>query len=65
VAFTFARFGLVAVTPLVPSELTDTPHGSYYLYDGLHRAIVLAKKILRGEVLYVPVDALLLEPRRH
>ena len=64
-AFTFEQFGLVAITPLLPGELKETPYGSYYIYDGVHKSIVLAKRLLRGEVQYTPVEALLLEPRRH
>jgi len=65
VAFDFGKVGWVAVTPLVKDELRETPHGSYYIYDGVHKSIVLAKRILRRELHYYPMEVLLLEPRRH
>ncbi len=64
-AFDLEKFGWVAVTPLVAGELRETPHGSHYVYDGVHKSIVLAKRLLRGELQYSPVEALLLEPRRN
>ncbi len=64
-AFDIDKVGCVAVTPLVATEAQDTPHGTYYVYDGVHKSIVLAKRLLRREVQYAPMKALLLEPRRH
>jgi hypothetical protein len=65
VAFDFGKVGWIAVTPLVVGELKETPHGNYYIYDGVHKSIVLAKRILRRELQYCAIDVLLLEPRRH
>jgi hypothetical protein len=62
--FNVARFGWLAVKPLTPSEKQETPGGTYYVYDGAHKSIVLAKKLLRRELEYLPVEALLLTPRR-
>ncbi len=62
--FTYDNFGLVALTPLNSHERHETPQGTYYLFDGVHKGIVLAKKVFRGEVDYQPVEALLLTPRR-
>ena len=59
-----AKVGLIAITPLLADEQRVTPHGSYYVYDGVHKSIVLAKKLLCREMEYRPVDGLLLEPRR-
>jgi len=64
-AFDFGKVGWIAVTPLVAGEQKETPHGSYYIYDGVHKSIVLAKRILRGELQYCAIEVLLLEPRRH
>ncbi|HKZ53975.1 MAG TPA: hypothetical protein VJ123_00730 [Anaerolineales bacterium] len=64
-AFAFEQFGWVAITPLVRDEQRGTPHGSYYIYDGVHKSIVLAKRLLCGEAQYAPTEALLLEPRRY
>lgn len=62
--FNYSSLGWVALTPCKPSEQEETPEGTYYIYDGVHKSIVLAKKILRNEVTYKPLEALLLTPRR-
>jgi hypothetical protein len=48
-AFDYGNIGLVALTPLIESERRETPVGNYYIYDGVHKSIVLAKRLLRGE----------------
>jgi hypothetical protein len=63
-AFDYGKVGLVALTPLSKSERRETTTGNYYIYDGVHKSIVLAKRILRGETGYEPVQVLLLTPRR-
>ena len=63
--FDIEKVGWVAVTPLVAGEQKYTPNGSYYVYDGVHKSIVVAKRILRREFKYRPIKVLLLEPRRH
>jgi hypothetical protein len=63
--FVLDNIGWVAVTPSLPTELGETPHGTLYVYDGVHKALVLAKKLLHEEVSYTAVEALLLEPRRN
>ena len=63
-AFDYGKVGLVALTPLNESERRETPAGNYYIYDGVHKSIVLAKRLLRGETEYEPVQMLLLTPRR-
>jgi hypothetical protein len=63
-AFDYSKLGLVALTPLIESERRETSAGNYYIYDGVHKSIVLAKRLLRGETGYQPVQVLLLTPRR-
>ena len=63
-AFDYGKLGLVALTPLIESEKRETAAGSYYIYDGVHKSIVLAKRLLRGETEYEPIQVLLLTPRR-
>lgn len=63
-AFDRSKFGWIALTPSNTSEQKETPQGTYYIYDGVHKSIVLAKKLLRREVEYAPLEALLLTPRR-
>jgi hypothetical protein len=63
-AFDYGKVGLVALTPLNEAERRETPAGNYYIYDGVHKSIVMAKGLLRGETEYEPVQVLLLTPRR-
>src|SRR5713226_3379394 len=63
-AFDYGKVGLVALTPLNEQEKRETLAGNYYIYDGVHKSIVLAKRLLRGETEYEPVQVLLLTPRR-
>jgi len=63
-AFDFGKFGLVVLTVLTESEQRESPAGTYYIYDGVHKTIVLAEKLLRGEIKFKPIRVLLLTPRR-
>jgi hypothetical protein len=63
-SFAYCKLGWIAVTPLVDREKRDSPDGTYYVYDGVHKSIVLAKKLLRSELEFEPVELLLLIPRR-
>lgn len=62
--FDYGKFGWVALVPLNDHERRESPSGTYYVFDGVHKTLVLAKKLVRQEVPYEPVDALLLTPRR-
>lgn len=62
--FDRSSFGQLALTPCTVSERHASPGGTYYIYDGVHKSIVLAKKLFRREIEYEPVEALLLTPRR-
>ena len=64
VSFDYSKLGWIAVTPLIDGEKRDSPDGTYYVYDGVHKSIVLAKKLLRNELEFKPVELLLLTPRR-
>ncbi len=63
-AFDYSKVGFLVLTPLVNSEKRETPQGTYYIYDGAHKSIVLAKKLLRNEITFQAVEVLLLTPRR-
>ena len=63
-AFDYGKLGPVALTPLNEQEKRETPAGNYYIYDGVHKSIVLAKRLLNRETEYEPVQVLLLTPRR-
>lgn len=63
-AFDFTAFDLIAVVPAICSELFQSPRGTFYIYDGVHRTLVLAHRILSKQTSYRPIEALLLTPRR-
>jgi len=63
-AFDRSKFGWLALTPPYVSEQKETPQGTHYVYDGVHKSIVLAKRLIRREIEYASVEALLLTPRR-
>jgi hypothetical protein len=62
--FDISKFDFIAVTPANDSEKRQSPSGTYYIYDGVHRALVLAHRVMSGQTKYQPVEALLLTPRR-
>jgi hypothetical protein len=62
--FDYRRFGWVAVVAANDEERTQSPLGSFYVFDGAHKALVLARRLLAGETTYRSVEALLLVPRR-
>jgi hypothetical protein len=57
--------GWVVLTPANSHERAETPQSNYYIFDGVHKTIVMAKRILTREWEYQPVEVLLLEPRRN
>lgn len=57
------RFGRLALVIPTCGELKGTPNGLLYVYDGVHKTLVLAKRLLSGQSKYWPVDALLILPR--
>lgn len=63
-AFSYAKFGWVALVPTNEHERRESPTGTYYVFDGVHKTLVLAKKLVQNEIPYEPVNALLLTPRR-
>lgn len=62
--FKLENLGVLVLTLATDGERRDTPVGTHYIYDGVHRSIVLAKRLLLGEQPFGPIDALLLTPRR-
>jgi (2Fe-2S) ferredoxin len=63
--FDFRHFGWVAVVAANDAERQQSPLGTFYIYDGAHKALVLAKRLLKKETVYQPIEALYLVPRRH
>jgi hypothetical protein len=61
--FDFNKFvWLVLVLPN-ESEKKQSPDGTFYIHDGVHRSLVLAKKLFYGETKYQKIKALLIVPR--
>jgi len=62
--FDFSKFGWITLVLANDQERRQSPEGTFYIYDGAHKTLVLAKKLLLGEIRYQPIEALLLVPRR-
>jgi hypothetical protein len=61
--FDYDKFGLLILAPPTEDEEELCPDGSFYIYDGFHRALVLAKRLLEEEVEYEQVTGILVIPR--
>jgi len=64
-AFDFNQFGWVAVVAANDGERRQSPCGSFYLFDGMHKTLVLAKRLLKRETPFQVIEALYLVPRRN
>lgn len=62
--FKYENFGLLAIVPANDGERKQCPNGSFYIYDGIHKSLVLSVKLFRKEIEYEKIEALLLLPRR-
>ncbi|MFB0517637.1 MAG: hypothetical protein ACETWG_13705 [Candidatus Neomarinimicrobiota bacterium] len=61
--FDYDKFGMLIIAPSTQEEREQSTDGSFYIYDGFHRGLVLAKRLLREEVDYQQVTAFLVIPR--
>ncbi len=61
--FDYERIGLLALATLGDDEQARSPQANFYIYDGVRRSLVLAKRLLTGQTSYQAVSALLLNPR--
>ncbi len=61
--FSFERFGWIAIVMPTNNERDQSPSGSFYIFDGIHKSLVLAKKLLNQELTFQSIEALLLLPR--
>jgi hypothetical protein len=62
--FDFNHFGLLAIVPSTDGERQQSAHGTFYIYDGMHKSLVLTIKLLKEEIEYQNIQALLMIPRR-
>lgn len=60
-----AAFDFVAVVPANDAEGYQSPGRTFYIYDGVHRTLVLSHRLLSKQSSYHPVKALLITPRRN
>ena len=60
--FDYDRFGIIWLVLANKGERDQSPPGTYYIYDGCHRSLVLGKRLLEGEE-YHSVKAILICPR--
>jgi hypothetical protein len=63
-AFDFAEFNFIAVVAANDSERRQSPSGTFYIYDGVHRSLVFAHRVLTKQTSYRPIEVLLITPRR-
>lgn len=64
-AFDINKFDWIALTPPTNDELKESPNGIFYIYDGCHKSLVLAVRLLEGKEDFKPLECLLLVPRRN
>jgi hypothetical protein len=62
--FSYESFGFVATVPATDSERRQSPNGSFYIYDGIHKTLVLSILLVSQQIIYDPIQAILLIPRR-
>lgn len=63
-AFDLGAFDFIAVMPPKDSERNQSPGGTFYIFDGVHRTLVLAHRLLSKQTGYQPLEVLLITPRR-
>lgn len=62
--FDYTRFGWIVACSPTEEERRSTPTGSYYVFDGNNRSLVLGWLLLKKVISYEPVTLLIMEPRR-
>jgi len=58
--FDYALFGRIALVQANNDERKGSPSGSFYIYDGTLKSLVLSKLLLVNELEFKPVEALLI-----
>jgi len=59
----WSKYDTFVVQPSNNAERRDCPHGTFRLIDGVHRSLTYAVKLLRNEIQFKPVDAILVLPK--
>ena len=61
--FNYELFGWIAVIQADDVERKQSPHGSFSIYDGVHKTLVLSNLLSSKKLEYKPVGALFILPR--
>jgi hypothetical protein len=62
--FSYDKFGFITVVPANDSEQRQSPTGTFYIFDGAHKTLVLSVLLITNQIRYKPIQAVLLIPRR-
>lgn len=62
--FDWANFGWISMVLPNDIERKQSPKGTFYIRDGAHKSLVLAKRLISREIEFRPLEALFLVPRR-
>lgn len=55
--FNYENYGLISIVPATDGERKQSLNGSFYIYDGIHKSIVLATKLLKNEIAFQKIKA--------
>jgi hypothetical protein len=62
--FSYERFGPIALVSANDGERGQSPEGTFYVFDGIHKTLVLSVLCRQGKVGFKSVVAFILVPRR-
>jgi hypothetical protein len=62
--FSYDRLGPVVLVSATDAERRQSPEGTFYIFDGIHKTLVLSVLFLQGRVAFESVLAFLIVPRR-
>ena len=63
-SFCYRAFGCIAVVLATDGERSKSPSGTFYIFDGVHKTLVLSTLLLTKKIDFQPIEAILLTPRR-
>jgi hypothetical protein len=59
----YESFGALFLMDLIDEERAQTPLGSFSIYDGTHRSLVLAHQLLNQKLTFQPIPTFIFRPR--
>lgn len=63
-SFSYDLFSFIAITPANDNERKESPKGTFYIFDGTHKTLVLSTLLIRSKITFQGITAMLLIPRR-